>query len=103
MTASGTIQTNIVNIADDLLFLQEEKKEKVIVPPKPFVKSLDPSGLLTIGFDQKMKIPKDISLLNRQKVALRWMQSGNNYYNETYLTPEGYRDFEIRPAIDLQL
>ena len=64
---------------------------------------MDPSGLLKIGFDQKMKIPKDISLLNKQKVALRWMQAGKSYYNETYLTPEGYRDFEIRPAIDLQL
>ena len=46
-----------------------------------------------------MKVPKDISALNKQKVALRWTQQ--NGYNETYLTPEGYRDFEIRPAVDL--
>ena len=32
---------------------------------------------------------------------MRWMQS--NSYNETYLTPEGYRDFEIRRAVDIQL
>jgi hypothetical protein len=48
-----------------------------------------------------MKVPKSLDALNEQKVALRWMQ--NKSYNETYLTPEGYRDFEIRPAVDLQL
>ena len=100
MTAEGTIQTNIVNISDSL-FVVKEEKEVVLTPPKPFVKSLDTNGLLKIGFDQKMKIPKSLDALNEQKVALRWMKS--NAYNETYLTPEGYRDFEIRPAVDLQL
>jgi hypothetical protein len=71
------------------------------VPPKPFVKSLDPKGILKIGFTEKMKIPKSLQALNDQKVALRWTQS--RYQNETYMTPDGYRDFEIRPAVDLQL
>lgn len=62
---------------------------------------MDESGVMKIGFGTKMKVPKDLSTLNNQKVALRWTQAANSY-NETYLTPEGYRDFEIRPAIDLQ-
>lgn len=48
-----------------------------------------------------MKVVKDLSLLNNKKVALRWNQASS--YNETYLTPEGYRDFEVRPAVDVNL
>ena len=49
-----------------------------------------------------MKVPKSLQALNDQKVALRWL-SDKQYYNETYLTPDGFFDFEIRPAVDLQL
>jgi hypothetical protein len=38
--------------------------------------------------------------LNNQKVALRWLK---DYPTEAYLTPDGYRDFEIRPAVDLNI
>jgi len=42
----------------------------------------------------------DLNELVDKKVALRWMAAS---YNETYLTPDGYRDFEIRPAIELTM
>lgn len=101
MTANGDVKTNV--LATSSLFVTKEEVKVEILPPKPFVKSLDTTGRLTIGFDQRMKIPKSLKQLNDQKVALRWLQSSNNYYNETYLTPEGFRDFEIRPAVDLSL
>ena len=63
------------------------------------MKSLTPDGKLTVGFTSKMKVPKDLSALNNQKVALRWTQSSK----ETYMTKDGYRDFDIRPAVDLKL
>jgi hypothetical protein len=49
-----------------------------------------------------MYVPAGIDLndLVNKKVALRWMATA---YNETYLTPDGYRDFEIRPAIELTM
>ena len=63
---------------------------------------MDSKGILKIGFNQKMKVPKSLDALNESKVALRWTEA-KRYHKETYLTPEGYRDFEIRPAVDLQL
>lgn len=66
------------------------------------MKSLGADGKLKIGFTQKMKIPKDLKALNDQKVALRWTQS-NDKTVETYMTQDGYRDFDIRPAVDLKL
>jgi hypothetical protein len=49
-----------------------------------------------------MYVPAGIDLndLVKKKVALRWMESA---YNETYLTPDGYRNFEIHPAIELTM
>lgn len=68
-------------------------------PPKPFVQSLSSDGVLTIGFDQLMKVPQNVIDMLKQQVAIRWLKA----YNETYLTPDGYRDFEIRPALDIQI
>jgi len=47
-----------------------------------------------------MKVPKDLKALNDKKVALRWNQANDK---ETYMTPDGYREFEVRPAVDVRL
>ena len=38
-------------------------------------------------------------------MALRWLTGDGNVpaKNETYLIGEGFRDFDIRPALDLQI
>ena len=48
-----------------------------------------------------MYVPEGIDLneLVDKKVALRWLQ----VKNETYLTPDGYSNFEIHPAIELNI
>lgn len=51
----------------------EEQKVVEVTPPKPFVKSMDESGVLKVGFSSPMKVPKNLDALNNQKVALRWM------------------------------
>ena len=73
MTEKGTITTNQQSLAVESLFVNEDEKEKIVVtPPKPFVKGMDESGVMKVGFGTKMKVPKDLSALNSQKVALRW-------------------------------
>lgn len=94
----GTTKT-VVTPSTPSLFVEDAKATAATTPPKPFVKALTPDGKLTIGFSSKMKVPKDVSALNDQKVALRWAQAET----ETYMTSEGYREFDIRPAVDLQL
>lgn len=96
---SGSIFTQIFK--NPLAGLFEEKFDEATGPPKPYVKGLNSSGGLTVGFDQKMAVPDNIDEINNAEVALRWMQS--RVRTETYLTPEGYRDFEIRPAVDVQI
>jgi hypothetical protein len=86
-------------VTESSLFVDEEQQVP-IVPPKPYVQSLTPSGILKIGFTSPMKVPKDLKALNDKKVALRWNQANDK---ETYMTPDGYREFEVRPAVDVRL
>jgi hypothetical protein len=39
----------------------------VVTPPKPFVKSMDESGVLKIGFSSKMKVPKNLEAKIKRK------------------------------------
>lgn len=98
----GVISTIAKQQSSSSFVENQEKKADVASPPKPFVKSLGADGKLKIGFTQKMKIPKDLKALNDQKVALRWTHSDAKTV-ETYMTQDGYRNFDIRPAVDLKL
>ena len=60
MTQKGTIQTNRQNAAIDQLFFEEDKSFVEVVQPKPYVKSMDESGVITVGFGTKMKVPENL-------------------------------------------
>ena len=93
-------ETQVVLMAPGSQNKRKEEK-KPTTPPQPFVSSLNSRGEMKLGFDQKMYVPvgMDLNDLVNKKVALRWLQA----FNETFLTPDGYRDFEIRPAIELTM
>ena len=103
MNENGSIQTNIQTdiIADTN---QESDETLPAKAPVPFIKSLNSKGEMEMGFDPPIAVPKDLDLeaLNKKEVALRWTQA-KDVFNETYLTPDGYRDFEIHRAIELSL
>ena len=46
-----------------------------------------------------MRIPNRYKKIEQAEVALRFTAARN----ETYLTMQGYKDFEIRPALELQV
>jgi len=70
-----------------------------VLAPIPFLKSLDNLGVLKIGFDRALKLPANITAVRDKEVALRWLASRT----ETYLLDDGYKDFDIRPALELQV
>lgn len=70
VTDSGSIATKVFSAISDLF--NGENKEAT-GPPKPFVKSMDSTGGLTVGFNQKM-VPADLDKLNKSQVAIRWLQ-----------------------------
>ena len=65
----------------------------------PTIESLDNDGLLTIKFNKKLKIPPNYKVIEDSEVALRFMQA--EVRNETYMTKSGYKQFQIRPALEL--
>ena len=67
----------------------------------PTIESLDNDGLLTIKFDKKLKVPDNYKVIEDSEVALRFMQA--EIRNETYMTERGYREFQIRPALELHV
>lgn len=55
---------------------------------------------MTISFSQPLAVPEEYTEIKDSEVAFfRSTQSRT----ETYLTEDGYVDFEIRPALDLQI
>lgn len=69
VTNSGSIVKKVFSAFSDLF-----KPETSVAtgPPKPFVKSMDSTGGLTVGFNQKMA-PVNLDELNKSQVALRWL------------------------------
>ena len=67
--------------------------------PTPTIESLGNDGLLTIKFDKKLRVPDKYKKIETEEVALRFASARN----ETYLTMQGYKDFQIRPALELQI
>ena len=65
----------------------------------PTIESLDNDGLLTIKFNKKLKVPSNYKVIEDSEVALRFMQA--DVRNETYMTKTGYKQFQIRPALEL--
>ena len=64
----------------------------------PTVQGIDSAGQMTISFSQPLEVPSEYSDIKDSEVAfIRNTQSRT----ETYLTEDGYVDFEIRPALDL--
>ena len=54
---------------------------------------------MKLTFSTDMQIPEDFNNLKNEEVAFKKLQSRT----ETYLTETGYQDFEIRPALDIQI
>jgi len=67
--------------------------------PIPRVESITNDGKMKIAFSAALQVPDDFQQVKEQEVALR---SGASR-TETYLTDTGYVDFQIRPALDLQI
>ena len=66
-------------------------REKPTTPPIPHVESLTNDGLLTIAFNQKMKVHEKYKHLNKEKVAFKpKKERRRNLAIETYLTSDGY-------------
>ena len=71
----------------------------------PRIESLSSDGILTIRFNKKMQVPERYRDIEESQVALRWLEAEGNAdgKNETVLIGEGFRSFEIRPALDLKV
>ena len=67
-------------------------------PPIPRVDFISPAGEMKVAFSQPIKVPADYKTkVENSEVALRTAESRT----ETYLTENGYQDFQIRPSLDL--
>ena len=80
--------------------------------PVAKILSLDKDGLLKIGFDKPLLEIDAVKNILGEEIALRWLQEVDTppeeekkprVRNETYLTENGYSDFEIRPALELRV
>lgn len=58
--SNGSIQTNFF---EGLKNIFKDDTKEATGPPKPFVKSMDTTGGLTVGFDQKI-VPPELSEIN---------------------------------------
>jgi len=78
-------------------------KADKVEQPVPYIVGLDNAGVLTIGFTKKMQVPANLTAnltrIKDEEVALRKLAART----ETYLTESGYRDFDIRPALELEV
>ena len=77
----------------------EEEPVETQKLPNPIIDRLENNGVLVIRFDKKLRVPEQYKKIEEAEVALRFMTARN----ETYVTSEGFRDFEIRPALELQI
>ena len=99
-TQFKTISVHDVIFVDEESETEKESTSNVMSKlPKPTIEGLDNDGVLTIKFDKKLKVPDEFKSIEDAEVALRFMKART----ETYLTMDGYREFEIRPALELQI
>ena len=92
----------VIDIDDDeFTDSQSESLDTVSVQnlPTPTIVSLESNGILIIKFDKSLRVPEEYDQIPDTEVALRFMSARK----ETYLMTEGYREFDIRPALELQI
>jgi len=68
MTNVGSVVTGVKSAITNLF---SEISSDSTLPPKPYIKGMDSSGKLTIGFTGVMQVPDNLDALNNEQVALR--------------------------------
>ena len=80
---------------DDANAEAAESNDPADGPPIPTVEAITSDGKMKIKFSCKLQVPaqEEIDGFREKEVAFRSTQART----ETYLTENGYQDFEIRP------